>query len=243
MLYLHMRPDEIREAVKANIPVLITAGSVEYHGEHLPIGTDALIAESVARRVERRVDCVLMPAFPFSPTMSWAAGPEDGEFDFPPDALEAYAKAVFSGILAAGFRRIYVMQHHQGSEAMPWLTLRRAFELARYELVKRFPAKWGRTPMEECPEPRLFEIFKIASIDGFSDYRGAREGQCPIGHAGRGETQLMLADYERHVRMEDCQKTRPLPEWLNDAHLASKEDGEYWLDFCADGWVKELKGV
>ena len=94
--------------------------------------------------------------------------------------------------------------------------------------------------MDECPEPRLFDIFKIASIDGFSDYTGAREQQCPIGHAGRGETQLMLADYELRVNMADCQKTRPLPEWLRDAPAASKADGEYWLDFCAEGWAREL---
>jgi hypothetical protein len=51
----------------------------------------------------------------------------------------------------------------------------------------------------------------------------------------------MLVDYEPYIKMEDCQATRPLPEWLHDAPLAVKEDGEYWLDFCAEGWVKALK--
>jgi Uncharacterized protein, putative amidase len=34
---------------------LLPIGSVEQHGPHLPIGTDSLIAEEVARRVEKEL--------------------------------------------------------------------------------------------------------------------------------------------------------------------------------------------
>lgn len=53
MFYVEMQPKQIREAVMRNVPIVMSAGAVEYHGPHLPIGTDWLIAETILRRVEQ----------------------------------------------------------------------------------------------------------------------------------------------------------------------------------------------
>jgi creatinine amidohydrolase/Fe(II)-dependent formamide hydrolase-like protein len=36
MILVKMRPEELKDAVKRNIPVIMAAGVVEYHGPHLP---------------------------------------------------------------------------------------------------------------------------------------------------------------------------------------------------------------
>lgn len=40
MYLIKMRPGQLRDAVQRNVPVLMAAGVVEYHGPHLPVGTD-----------------------------------------------------------------------------------------------------------------------------------------------------------------------------------------------------------
>ena len=101
MKLIEMRPDQIRDAVRRNLPVLMAAGSVEYHGPHLPVGTDLLIPLSVCETIERQCEVVIAPELPFSPTMEWAAAPEDGEIDFDPEPLLPYA-ACAGVALAAG---------------------------------------------------------------------------------------------------------------------------------------------
>ena len=87
MYLTHMRPEQIQDAVQRNVPVLMAAGCIEYHGPHLPIGTDFLIANSVCVETEKRVECVMAPPLSLAPTLAWAAGPEEGEIDFDPEVF------------------------------------------------------------------------------------------------------------------------------------------------------------
>jgi hypothetical protein len=34
--------------------------------------------------------------------------------------------------------------------------------------------------------------------------------------------------------------SKPMPQWLNDAHEAAAGDGRRWIEFCVEGWVQEL---
>lgn len=248
MYYLEMRPEQIKDAVSRNVPVVIAAGSVEYHGPHLPVGTDTLIAETVVHRAEGRCECVVMPPLPFSSTMFWAAGPDDGEFDFDPDALLAYSREVLRGIIRVGFRRVYILQHHQGENGLPALTLKRAAAEVTREMTLQWGTRWGRGNHNELPNPGIFGMIQLAYIDSFSHYSSPESGRCPIGHGGLGETQLMMADYNGAVDMGKLdgyeREFGRLPQWLQDAHLATKPEGERWIEFCAQGWAEELsKGV
>ena len=67
MYLIHMRPEQVKDAVARNVPVLMAAGCVEYHGPHLPIGTDFLIANSICVEAEKRVECIMDPPFQFAP--------------------------------------------------------------------------------------------------------------------------------------------------------------------------------
>jgi creatinine amidohydrolase len=247
MFYVEMRPKQIREAVMRNVPIVMSAGAVEYHGPHLPIGTDWLIAETILRRVEQRCECIVMPPLPFSPTMFWAAGPSDGEFDFDPEALRLYAREILRGLVKIGFRRIYVLQHHQGDNGLPALTLRRAAAEVVRETTCSWSHEWGRLPGDRLPNPDIFSLIQVAYLDSFSPYPSLEAERCPVGHGGKGETQLIMSDYASCVEMDEVTEYEKehgtLPEWLKDAKDASREEGESWVEFCVRGWVTELARV
>lgn len=53
-----------QDAAAASL-VLVPVGSLEQHGPHLPLGTDAVIAEAVACGVARRLGADVAPALPY----------------------------------------------------------------------------------------------------------------------------------------------------------------------------------
>jgi len=238
MYLIKLRPGEIKKAVKNNTPVILASGSVEYHGPHLPIGTDYLISESIVEEVEKHIPdgCIVAPGIPFSPTMSWAASPEEGEVDFSPDAMYAYALEVLTQLTSMGFKRIYIVQHHQGSEGLPSLTLRRAAAAVIRNVTKEWGHSWGRGPHEKLPNPNIFSLIHVAGSDTFSDIPNLE-----FGHAGKGETQWIMASHPDTVCMDELTKYEGrMPDWLLDAGQASVDEGRNWLNACVNGWVKEL---
>ncbi|MDR1638989.1 MAG: creatininase family protein [Clostridiales bacterium] len=239
MKLLHMRPDEIRTAVSQQLAVLLPVGVCEYHGPHLPVGVDFLIAKSLFEEVEKRCPCVLAPGIQFGPTMGWAGGSADGDADFNPAAFSAYAKEELRQLLLIGFRRIYALTIHQGPDGLQASCLKRAAAELSWEMAHSWPGGWGRTP--DCPDPSIFGMIKIATdMDKYSQYPEGMK-KIALGHAGKGETQLILAKYPELVRM-DLLGTQDFatPEWLLDSGQADADEGLMWLDFCAEGWAREI---
>lgn len=64
MLDEHASAQAIR-AARPQIAVL-GIGAIEQHGAHLPVGTDWIAADAIARRVAEQLEVLLVPAIPFS---------------------------------------------------------------------------------------------------------------------------------------------------------------------------------
>ncbi|SDW43953.1 creatininase family protein [Paenibacillus sp. CF384] len=243
MYLTRMRPEQIRAAVKDGLPLIMAAGVVEYHGPHLPIGTDVMLADYICTEVEKQCPCVVAPPISFGPTLSWAGGPQDGEIDFDPAPFYAYVKELLKRFRMIGFKRIYIVQHHQGMEGLQALSLRRAAaELTREETLE-WGHSWGWKAMEELPNPLVFETIQVGGIDKYVAYPPDNAGPMPIGHAGKGETQMIQHIDPLTVHMEALGSIarEQLPEWLLDAAEADPAVGKYWLDLCVDGWVRTIK--
>lgn len=108
-------------------------GPLEWHGPHLPIGTDALIAQAVAAALAERLNGTLLPPLfaDCAPTLNRkvrdAIGiPENQKniigMDFAPQAfpnaylrmqtLEALLRACLDALFAQGYRRIVCINGH-----------------------------------------------------------------------------------------------------------------------------------
>lgn len=59
----HMTWPEFKEAKTR--PVIVPIGSTEQHGQHLPIGTDAVLATRVAEDLAERIDGTVLPTLSY----------------------------------------------------------------------------------------------------------------------------------------------------------------------------------
>ncbi|MBO0824384.1 MAG: creatininase family protein [Actinobacteria bacterium] len=107
------------------------AGSVEQHGGHLPLGTDAFAAQSIAERVAFRLDTVVAPLGPVGVAPYHLPWP--GSLSLSPTTLSAVLVDVCAALSRAGVSRIVVVNWHEGNSA----TLRMAAAQAQQQYPVR----------------------------------------------------------------------------------------------------------
>jgi len=105
---------EVQEALDRGIrTVVIVAASTEQHGPHLPLATDALIAQAVGERVARRIGAILAPVI--------RPGCSDHHLAFPGSlsvSAELLAELVASYVRSLaphGFRTFVLLSTHGGN--------------------------------------------------------------------------------------------------------------------------------
>lgn len=126
---------------------VLAFGAIEQHGPHLPVGTDWLRAEAIARRLAEELDALLLPTMPYGCSREHMAFP--GTVTLRPSTLAAVLEDVVESLRAHGIRRVVVVSTHGGN----WIlkpTLR--------EINYRYPdidLVWagGRVPGEDAPPP------------------------------------------------------------------------------------------
>jgi creatinine amidohydrolase len=230
-----LRPADLEAVIRGGAPLLVPAGCVECHGNHLPIGTDSIIAQAVARGVAERLDGIVAPLIDYGPTGYAVSGPERGTVDVAAEAFYAYAKAVLAGLVRLGWRAVFVIVHHQGvygPEAA-------AFHFAGAALfnevqVTRGPGWWGERQPEPLPIVQVTPTIPLALADRV---RG--------DHAGRTETSLLL-----HLAPElvDLSLLRPGDFWYTwsperESRAASAEHGRELLALMVDGVASVISQV
>jgi creatinine amidohydrolase len=98
-----------RGAVTAIVPF----GSIEHQGGHLPLGSDALLADLVGREVAERLDAVLVP------TVRVGCAEQHlerlGTLSVPADTLTELAVGISASLAEHGFRRIVLVSIHGGN--------------------------------------------------------------------------------------------------------------------------------
>jgi len=99
--------------VAASGTAVVATGSVEQHGGHLPLGTDAFAAASIAERVAARlvtVVALLVPAGVAPYHLPWP-----GTLSLRPATLAAVVVDGCGGRQGAGVRRMVVVNWHEGN--------------------------------------------------------------------------------------------------------------------------------
>ncbi len=240
MKLIEMRPEQLKRAVAEKWPVLIPVGAIEYHGDHMPIGTDTLIAEGICQRIAERAEVVLAPTLTLTPTMNWAGSILEGDVDFPSEALEVYARAYLVKLTEMGLTQLYAMVGHGGEAGLPAIVLKKiSRELTGMLATQAMGAGWSILPASRWPAKDLFAVLQVIIYEGQLDYEAlGRLEPMPVGHGGRGETQLVMALTEGLVRMDALAEAgEPLPFWLEDVGQADREDGAFWVKASVDSWV------
>jgi len=120
-----LRAEVAEQAAFAVLPI----GAVEWHGPHLPFGTDVILASEFASRIRGDFTAVLFPAMPYSACPGKTSGHE-GTIAIRPEVALAYLCDVLQGIVDSGFERVLVLNGHDANmsmarAAMEWVSGKR----------------------------------------------------------------------------------------------------------------------
>jgi creatinine amidohydrolase len=204
-----LRPDEIL-AERGRCPVVYQPiGPLEWHGPHLPMGTDPLHAEAVARRAAEIGGGVVMPTLFWGtererrPAMLRQIGFESGEWivgmDFPANTVQSLyspedifgvvVRARLDGLVRQGYRLIVIVNGH-GAEN-------------HVAVLERLAAEYtAASPVQ------------VLSLLAF---KPEDSGEFRVGHADALETSLMMA---LHPESVDLSGLPALPAPLENTRWA-----------------------
>ena len=112
---------EAAQAAKDGTVVIFPIGSVEEHGDHLPLCTDSIQPEYIALEVAKKTGCLVAPPFRYGICNATRNFPGTLTIQF--DTLYRLAHDVLSELVRNGFCRIIVLSGHAGNSHMVALRL------------------------------------------------------------------------------------------------------------------------
>jgi creatinine amidohydrolase len=166
---------EAAVAAKKGKVVIFPIGSVEEHGDHLPLCTDSVQPEYVALEVARQTDCLVAPPFRYGILNAGRNFPGSLTIQF--DTLYSVAKDILSELSRNGFNRIIVLSGHAGSSHMV------ALRLAAQSVVRQNVEANGK---------QRTRIMVLSDYD-FASELAAKYASPKDGHAGTIETARVMA--------------------------------------------------
>lgn len=144
-----MRPDELDEAWSKKPLAIIAWGALEWHGPHLPLGLDGIVAEAFAERLAEATGAVLLPAC----WMPITTLPHPASLQIRTEALRLLLDDLLEGLYGAGARMVCLVSGHyaQGHEIEMYEAALRAMEShAGYQVL-------AATPLEVLGDDSLLD--------------------------------------------------------------------------------------
>ena len=194
--YLELTPDEFRKRLAAAPIAYLPLGTLEWHGEHLPLGSDALQSQGFFRHLAREVGGIVLPPLFLGPDLhEEVEGKDYYGMDFyhrpggghrqldgsaywvSSDLFVAMLESILRLLARAGFR--IVVGHGHGPSTRTFL-----------ERAPEWQDRFGL---------RLLTCWRTEETDWHAEDDGLG---IQTDHAGANETSLMLALHPELVRME-----------------------------------------
>lgn len=159
--------DELFEAAILPWPrvgALLTAGAVpilpfgaqEQHGPHLPLSTDTMMADGLARRVAAALGGLLLPAVPYGQTADNGTFPGTVSLLF--DTTRAIAVDIAASVQAHGARGLVIVNGDFGNRAPLTLAARQINDAGLRVLVVNYPGLEGVLTELMTTEPAGFGL-------------------------------------------------------------------------------------
>jgi creatinine amidohydrolase len=157
--------------VKEYNKAVLAVGSTEYHGEHLPYGTDTLVAEYLANEVAKRSDGLLvLPSISVGMSAHYSSFPI--AISLSTETLMHVLKDFFDSLKKHNVNKLLIVNGHDGN--IPAIdAASREYRVSHPEFKIAVLEAWWVVAGKLVPEG-TFEVW-----DG-------------LGHAGEGETSMML---------------------------------------------------
>ena len=112
----HMTWPQVQTYFEKSDMVLLSIGSIESHGRHMPLGTDTIIPEHLLEKIEQKSDVLIVPTIPFGACQSLA--PYPGTIDIDNEILYLFCKQIFESLYNHGARKFVFLNGHGGNMKM-----------------------------------------------------------------------------------------------------------------------------
>ena len=216
--YAELTWPEVAERVADDPVCVIPVATLEDHGYHLPIDTDAVIAEALAERavLARPEQSLLLPTvthgytphhmdFPGSITIEWKRFVE-------------YLVDIGKSLIHHGFRRILFVNGHGSNVPLVDMAARLLMLERRDVIAATF---WYLSTPESA---------ELLARTRDSDQPGG------MAHACELETSLYLAIHPERVQMDKA--VREIPDWDSDTVWMDWNDGPLSIKGQWSGWTE-----
>ncbi|HDM77552.1 MAG TPA: creatininase family protein [Deltaproteobacteria bacterium] len=232
MLIEAMTMKDFDEEVKKTRTVIIPFGSVEEHGEHLPLGTDTIQAYEIASRVGKKIPVFVCPPVYYG--LCRSSGKHPGTISIKGSTLRSLVIDIVESLYSQGLRTFLLFSGHAGGTHLAMILD------AAEELLERF---------------NDISIGVISYLDIADEaWKGDLECQ-KDSHAGESETSLMMVLRSGWVKGTSPEEYPTFPKYVlvrdkrsywqggvwGDPGKASKEKGERLLEKAVDFLVKVVK--
>ena len=190
----HLTPPEFQKLAREEQLCILPLGSLERHGEHMPFGTDALIAHDIACRAAQKEPCVVFPPYWFGQVHE--ASCFAGTVNFPTDLLLKMLETLLDQIAQNGFKKILILNGHGGN--------------------RHFLEYFSMSQLDREVDYTLYITFvyggpKFSALDIWE-----KPGD---GHADETETSLAMAAIPGTVKLEQQCYAEPINPKEDLAHL------------------------
>lgn len=253
-----MRPPQIVEARRRCPAAYLPLGPLEWHGPHLPMGTDALHAHRVAVEVARRVGGVVYPPY-FLGTETVRA--DDGVQSVRALGFEGHERIVGMDFPANSVHSLYV---EEGTFAVIVRELIRLIKQDPYKLVILVNGHGAVNHQRTLRRLAAEETDARARVVYETAWGAAVSPDLDPGHAERGETAFVMAALpesvdlgalpavETPLRYRDygivngaAFDGRPTPDFTvprgSDPRYASREEGAVALTRGVDRLARQVE--
>lgn len=127
MNWQEMSMNQLSAAAGRNAVAVLTVGATEQHGAHLPVGTDSMCAQHIARLAatiaeDAGTEVVLAPPVWWGYSRDHAGFP--GTLTLSHATLTALLTELASSIVAAGFSRLLILNGHGSNDRLLYYVLR-----------------------------------------------------------------------------------------------------------------------
>lgn len=239
-----MLPWQMEQAVQEEQICILPIGSLERHGEHIPYGCDAGIAETLAIEAAKLAPAVIFPTYYFGQVHE--AAMHRGAVNFPSEMLVAHLRILLDQISYNGFKKILIISGHGGNRL--WLQFLEK-TLIDYERTYCLYIVEPDSVLNSEEQQKLGEIYETKD-----------------GHAGETETSLCMAAMPGYVDLtkqcfpEPIQRMGKMDglkgiytgyyfnaDWSEGVSgtpsLASKEKGEKALEIIVQAMARTIQIV
>lgn len=210
---LDLAPPDLREYLDRDDTILIPLGSVEMHGDHMPLGTDIYNAIEVCRRAAEKADTLYAPPIWSGYSPQHLREPERGmgTITMRSTTLTAIIHDTARSLIHHGFNRLIFVNGHTSNTKVTDPIMRNL----RYETGALVA---------------MFKPYGERYLGLIEDLMENPPEETPGWHASEQETSIMLAYSSANVKMDRAVSAKAhAPNWLPDAF--GKDDGAWDAQF------------